>query len=722
MAWKEGPRRRCTMKRKAVLKLIPSPPSEGGWVVTVQSTQGILVLNCWQDMALAGRYCMNMQTMEYASYMERTGTWRESRLAGLLEGEGYGGWYSYHAISQDVKFGSCEDKAAAISALEARRPHVRDPIVCIGELETEYSTDRRTQKECRRVQRIREKMAKVPPMPEELGTWIHQTAASGQDYAFFDKEAGNWSCTACGGCFGEGGIRLGKRIRHGSWLECPECHKKIQAKKRTRRVALVTGVLLLQDAGPDMGVARHIDARIEWEGGRRTVRISEAVRLLLLRKPGRYHCELYYNQMPKSRWGDWGEAFDDRNPANRRTPEAYLYPGSQIMQALSGTAYEPWGRLFSQMAEAGARLDYNHLMAAGGEQIRNAVELLFKGRFFRLLEDTARKISIYSGSYYGILDMQGAGIEEVFGLRDRQKVNRIRDCDGGEDVLRWLRWSEETGSRIDQETLEWMAAQKVEARDLSFILDRMSPRQAMNYVRRQRKEQYPDRSHKGAITQWEDYLSMCGQLGSDLEDEMVYRPRELKRRHDEAVEEVRRQRMMEQMKRDRKANAQAAREMREKYPGAEAILREIAPKYEYQDGGYRIIVPRRLRQIADEGSALHHCAGASERYYERIMQRETYICFLRRVSEPKVPYYTIEIEPGGTIRQHRSHYDEEPGIEEIRGFLRKWQGVIRKRLTEEDRRLARESAARREKNLEELKENNNTRVLKGLEEDFMEAI
>ena len=70
----------------------------------------------------------------------------------------------------------------------------------------------------------------------------------------------------------------------------------------------------------------------------------------------------------------------------------------------------------------------------------------------------------------------------------------------------------------------------------------------------------------------------------------------------------------------------------------------------------------------------------------------------------------------------RQLYDEEPGIEEIRGFLREWQRVLKKRLNEEDRRLAGISAQKRRKNIEELREKNNTRVLKGLEEEFMEAV
>lgn len=88
---------------------------------------------------------------------------------------------------------------------------------------------------------------------------------------------------------------------------------------------------------------------------------------------------------------------------------------------------------------------------------------------------------------------------------------------------------------------------------------------------------------------------------------------------------------------------------------------------------------------------------------------------------PGIPFYTIEVEPGGTIRQHRSYYDEEPGIEEIRAFLKEWQKVIRKRLTEEDRKLAKISKVKREANIAELKEKNNTRVLQGLAEDFLEA-
>lgn len=714
------------MKRKAVLKLIPTVPAAKGRVVTVQTTEGILVLNCWKDRNLTGRYCMNLETMEYACHFEKEGTWRETKLGALLEGSPYCGWYSYYSISKGTEFEPASDEKVVMELLNERHPYGNGAIIAIGQLEEEYSSDKRVAKEDRRLQKIRQKMDRVPALPEDFGEWIHKAAAQEADYAFFDKENPMWSCTSCGESYEEVQIVREdgkKKIRNNDWFVCPVCGKRIQAKKRAKGIAFNTHTVVLQDIGADMGVARHIDVRIEWEGNRRTVRTSEGVRILLLRSHPKYACELYYNQESKGSWGNHGVYFDRKNPANRRISEGYLYPGAGIIQALSGTVYEPWTRIFLQMAEAGLEMDYNRMMyVQGNRKMIGITELLFKGRFHSLLRDTIAGISFFSGDYSGPLNIHGQDIEDVFGIQDRQKINRIRGCDGGEDILDWMKWSSSMVRKIDQETLDWLAAQKVRIKDISFISERMSPKQVMNYVEKQRGSQYRNKSTKTILGQWEDYLSMCSRSGKDCDDEMVYRPRELKRRHDELVEEIRQQRMMEQMKKDRKANEEMARKMREKYPGADEILEEIAPKYGYEGKEYMITVPKDLMQIAAEGSALHHCAGDSERYYERIMQRETYICFLRRKSEPEVPYYTIEVEPGGTIRQHRSYLDEEPGIEEIRGFLKEWQHVIKKRLTEEDHRLARESAVRRKKNIEELTENNNTRVLKGLEEDFMEAV
>ena len=129
-------------------------------------------------------------------------------------------------------------------------------------------------------------------------------------------------------------------------------------------------------------------------------------------------------------------------------------------------------------------------------------------------------------------------------------------------------------------------------------------------------------------------------------------------------------------------------------------------------------------EITAEGMAAEPPAvGNTERYFVlHDQQRDVNICFLRQQSSPDKPFYTIEVEPGGTIRQHRGAYDEEPGIEEIKPFLREWQKVIRKRMSKKDHEYAAQSEILRQKNIEELKAKNNTVVLEGLAEDLMEVI
>ena len=471
----------------------------------------------------------------------------------------------------------------------------------------------------------------------------------------------------------------------------------------------------MQDMGADMSVCRHFDIRMEWTADGEHVHLSEGVRVMPLRGHKKYICQIRYNC-----WGrdDKGVCFDKSNPANRRMGKCYLYPQG-IRECLVDTEYEDWTGIMEWMAAAGICADYNRMMACADRRMHSVVEYLAKGRFYRLLEETTEWISLFFCSYSGTLDLDGKTAEEVLRLEDRQKINRLRDTDGGEAMLEWLRWSEETKEKLPQEALEWVLQEKVSP---GQIPGGMSLLKFKNYIIRQQAESYPGKSIRSVIEQHRDYLSMCRRLGKDLSDEMVSRPRQLKRRHDEAVEEIRQQEILDNIAQNREAWEKKAQEMAGKYPGAEDNLEAVRKIYEYTGEEYMVLVPRRLVDIAVEGNALHHCAGSSDRYFERIRNRETYVFFLRKTSAPDVPYYTLEVEPGGTIRQHRTYLDEETGIENVRGFLREWQKVIKKRLTASERELAKISAVKREENLQELREKNNTRVLQGLMEDFMEAV
>ena len=83
------------------------------------------------------------------------------------------------------------------------------------------------------------------------------------------------------------------------------------------------------------------------------------------------------------------------------------------------------------------------------------------------------------------------------------------------------------------EMLRWSKKERISAKDLVFIADRMSLVQIKNYLERQK--QYFDGSCRQALTTWQDYLAMAERLHYDTSDEIVYRVRKLRQRHDELV-------------------------------------------------------------------------------------------------------------------------------------------------------------------------------------------
>lgn len=712
------------MKHKEIEKLPPLPPEkERGCTTTVQTLGDILILNVYNGLKLRGRHAINTETGEYSQYTD--GKWTRRKYGTLLglDMMPYGYWSSDDAEKKAV-FDSPEQKKAAMTALP-RHGSIFDTI---DELERRYGREKRWETEDRRRARVNAKMAMVPPLPKDISQWIWQQEGS-LDYAFKDKAAGVWHCTACGSDSKDLISADGGKAKNNSRAVCPACGAAVTAKNRTDKVRALTSFTLIQRLNDEMSVVREVSARIDWRE-KRQVWMSEDIRVILYRQSSKPP-EIFFNQCGRE-W-DWeiveegqdymNQNFDDRsNLYQRRTREGHLYPKG-IKEALDGTQYQKWGRIFAQMGAA-QKLNYTELLFKSHiANLEHAVEYLFKGRFPKLLKETINDFGIrYRNEYGGPLNLAGRTIEEVFGIPDRQMINRIRDMDGGERTVKWLRYGYKTGQKIPQETLTWMEETKTSPENTDFINSRMSPAQIANYVKRQQTESYPGMSAAGILGQWKDYLDTLKKLKRKADDPMIFRPRELKRRHDECVEDWTRQQDIIRLIADAPRREEEAQRMREKFPGAEEALREIKERYEYSNDQYRIIVPTQLLDIITEGATLHHCAGAVDRYFDRIMQQETYICFLRKVKRPERAFYTIEVEPGGTIRQHRGMYDEEPGIEQIRPFLKEWQQVLKRRLTKEDKERAKVSAVKRQQNIEELQAKNNLRVLRALEEDFMEVV
>lgn len=708
------------MKRKRLAELPARKIKKEGLCMTAAVEGSVLVLDIFEDGERSARYMLDSDGGEHCAYMDLTKLWHQWSLASAV---GFDSvlYVSAYDLEKHIAFAEQKDRELAATILDVGIPEEFGIFEKILELEREYNQYLQDIRKEHYMQRLRTLVESVPEVPEDFDDWVRETIFP-EEYALKGSKTGCAYCTACGEEIRRKDLKIsGRMAKIGETADCPACGRKLVVKIRSEKMEREGMATLLQDIDEKKSIARHIDVKRVWKAGRRKVFRSESTWVFLLRQDRRRDIKLLYNQEPKADWRRYG-CFNKSNPASRRCRAGYLYPMG-IKETLTGTAFVREEKLLCQMAAAGSYVNYNRVMAgAGNKATLRLIEYLFKGRFKKLLQETAERISYYRGCYeWGPLDQRGETIEEVFGIRDRQRINRIRETDGGEECVRWMQLSDESGEKIPQDVLEWLIGNTVNVQNVKGLLQRMSPVKIKNYVVRQQAESYPGMSANSVLEQWLDYLDMCKKEKKDLSDEMILKPRELKRRHDEIAEEINRRRVMEELKRSRKQAQKRAEELRARFPGAEEVLKEVKGRFEYENENYILLVPERLVEITLEGAALHHCVGSTDRYFERIRNHETYICFLRKKEAPQTPYYTIEIEPGGTIRQHRGYLDEEPNIDEVKPFLKEYQRELRKRLTAEDRRHAESSAVLRRKNIEELKAKNNRRVLAGLMEDFMEA-
>lgn len=707
------------MKWREILQVSVTPQPKGKKVekqITFCATDKYLIMDIWRKKVNICRHAIDRKTWEYGTYHPDTGIEDRTNLTSCTEGCG-GKYWAMEPHQNDWLTEKQIKELDKITKSGHACDWIGDVLKRICRMETYYKADQRERAQNRKEQRIRDLMDKCPNPGKAVYDWITERLVGDLQYAFYNKQDKTCHCTDCNGDFRE--EAAGVPVKHRKQIKCPLCGHDLTVEKTRANVQATGWLTTIHDVDEKQGVERHFKVTVEWSGkGKRYTELDEQIRLMMLRGAKNfmkiyYYCDVY--------WCGW----HDHNPQNRRWYSSYLYPDTEGIKAgLKDTAYEAWSDVLPMLAQMGIKAHYNGLLVESNSQFTGIAEYMAKGRFYRLLDELSQCITYWGGYSGRTIEVNGECIEDILLIDDRQLINRLRQENGGMQMLRWMQWSELEEKKLSADFIAWTEKNKIDPENYerSIAGEYMSPEQLMNYLNRQKKESYPGMRIPAVWNQYEDYLSMSKTLGKHMDDALVHRPRELKRRHDEVNAEMELHREEFERKRNAEMARKQAQEMRDKYPGYEDILSEVSEKFEYQNDSYCILVPKDFMEITAEGMALHHCVGNTERYFDRIVSRETYICFLRQQSEPDKPFYTIEVEPGGTIRQHRGAYDEEPGIEEIKPFLREWQKVIRKRMSKKDHEYAAQSEILRQKNIEELQAKNNTVVLKGLAEDLMEVI
>lgn len=611
--------------------------------------------------------------------------WHSGKLEYVPKG-GYWYWGSTYGTNYDVISG----KQEALDWLEEHfsSPYYyynynhckHDVVDWIDDIEREITTHRRETVRKNHQKRIDDWLEDLPDLPEDIGEFVDNVVFGGLHYAFGSKGEKEYTCSACL-------TRVeGDGWKHNKFYECPKCGAWVKCNKTADGVECSDHLMIVQSYHDKKGeicsikremyvrktFAREGEHKQIWDGSLIVLPLDGSL-------AGGNDC--YYRAS-----GCWS----DKNWTMFSHTRCYCYPE---LSALDGTAYDRIS--IEAAARKGWKLHYNNMMRYCHDEPR--MEYLVKGNFYGLVDDMTAHLRTA-----GL--MQGDNAKDVLGL-DGQGVARLRERQGGVTYLKWLRSAFMCGFKIPEKTIEYFCKKDITPTDVAEPLKYASPEQIANYIEKQRKliqEKNKYRCTADYVCRtWRDTLQFSGQFKLAANKANVF-PKDLKERHAELV-------ALQNLERER----EKAQEREERFPRVKPICDEIRAVYEWENAEYAVLVPHCVDDVVREGCLLRHCVGTPDhegryRYLERIQDNESYIMFLRKKKDIEAPWYTMEVEPGGAVRQLRTTGDDEgKDRSEAKAALALWRREVAKRVGQVEREAAEVSREKRLREFEELRRNGN---------------
>lgn len=526
----------------------------------------------------------------------------------------------------------------------------------------------------------REENKQVPPLPKNWLKWVDKVGIPEQ-FIYYQYKSGGATSGYCSFCEAEVPI---EKPKHNALGQCSQCGHKIQFKSIGRVGFLKTPlhtVHLPQKTKNGMVIREFQVWRRQLKGEHLhpTVLCSE-VRRSFYTPEGRPLSAYYYGSY-KQRMLMW-----IKTPVCRPNYTSYWYNTDGMVYSRTLPLLDRNGLSKTRLSDEigkGKPMDPELFLSRYNFGI--ICEQLEKANLPVLFKEYKLHMNLKI-----IQDPRPLPLKKALGI-DTYRLKRLRENNGGFNYLQWLRYEKAKRCSIPDHVISWMCKEGLQPESFNFIGKRMSFLQIYNYINRQMQES--DMDSRTMLATWKDYLSMAAKFHYDVSDEIVYRTSKLRQRHDELVERSRRLKMEER-----------AKPIEQRFPKIKEICESLQGKFAYAGSEYLVTVPSGISDILTEGDYLHHCLAGSDRYFERIEHHESYLLFLRRASEPDKPYYTMEVEPNGTVRQIRTMYDRQnDDIAVVRGFLRVWQGVVAKRLTSDDRNKAETSKRLRKEEFRQMR-------------------
>lgn len=550
-------------------------------------------------------------------------------------------------------------------------------------------------------------LKQTPKIPKGLKDWLDKESIPEHFifYKYSRKKYKEGFCTYC-----EQNVLVENPI-YNSEGECPHCHKKIVFKSLDKVGYFTTKdypSYLIQRCKDGVMIRRFWSQRVYYRGAPFAPKLNFGeYRRVICSNTGEPLRAYYYGDF-KHREMRWIENNVCTTLFYYNRSEGLIYPKgfNKIAEnELKNTALAEW---YSFKSIIDPEIHLSKI------KDNSYLEKFIKAGLYNLANE---KLSNGTDSIDYLINKNATGLKKMLYI-DSSQLKELKSLNEGSKYLVWLQYEKKSGIPISNEHKYWLINNGLFPKKLSFITDKMSIVQIVNYISKQM--QLTNLDCYDIVETWKDYLEMAKKLGIDTSDEIIYRTSKLRQRHAELIKRL-----------QDKDLGERAKEILESYPKLPEVFSYVKSKYEYVGDTYSVIAPENIKDVLLEGRNLHHCVAEQDRYLDRIERQEAYILFLRKTSEPDVSYYTLEVEPGGTIRQKRTKYDrQENDIKDAMTFLKEWQRIIKSRLNKKDMSLAKTSKILRLEEFADLDENNilihggelqGIRLVDVLMQDLMEA-
>lgn len=247
-------------------------------------------------------------------------------------------------------------------------------------------------------------------------------------------------------------------------------------------------------------------------------------------------------------------------------------------------------------------------------------------------------------------------------LKTLHEFKHIYGC----DEIRAMQYMQNNGIKLTYSVFNFISSNYRNIGSIRKLQNFMGMQKLIKYVEKQGTfcacRNYYGTLENLFFANYKDYIQQCEMLEYDLTDKNIAVPMNLFQAHQQLTEIL-----------SAKKAAEEAEIQRKKMKDFKKRLQKLKDKYCYSNGELFIRPAESYKDLQKEGTTLHHCVYSN--YADRHIKGTTTILFIRRVSEPDKPFYTMEFKDNDVV-QCRTAYNGGM-TDEIKAFITEWKKYLK---------------------------------------------